>query len=152
MVNETEWHILQGGHKHFCFWFPVYKGWSSSEFLCSVFLIHYLLFIFTKWRALQSSIQWVKDSCQHLYLWLASNCEAQQASEQHGGEGAAFFSWVFTEQLSSSHVDSMMASKGLLCAYEILNLLGPRVRTDHLQTNVACSEPGDQMSLTNTHA
>lgn len=52
----------------------------------------------------------------------------------------------------ASHVDSMMASRGALCSYEILNLLGPHVWTDHLQASVACGEPGDQMSLSNTHA
>ncbi|KAL7380129.1 hypothetical protein ABVT39_012303 [Epinephelus coioides] len=52
----------------------------------------------------------------------------------------------------AGHVDSMMASRGVLCSYEILNLLGPQVWTDHLQASVACGEPGDQMSLSNAHA
>lgn len=52
----------------------------------------------------------------------------------------------------AGHVDSMMASRGALRSYEIFNLLGPRVWTDHLQASVACGEPGDQMSRGNTHA
>lgn len=66
-------------------------------------------------------------------------------SEQHAGEGAGritYFSQVFTEQsFPASHVASMMASRGVLCSYEILNLLGPRVWTDHLQASVPCGEP-----------
>lgn len=72
---------------------------------------------------------------------------------ERGLAGTAYFSRVFTEQLSGpGHVDSMMASRGVLRSYEILNLLGPRVWTDHLQASVACGEPGDQMSLSNAHA
>ena len=51
----------------------------------------------------------------------------------------------------ASHVDSMMASRGALYSYEILNLLSPQVWTDHLQASVACGEPRDQMSPSNTH-
>jgi len=39
----------------------------------------------------------------------------------------------------ADHVDSMMAW-GVLCSYEILNLLSPQVWTDHLQASVACGE------------
>lgn len=64
---------------------------------------------------LRGGIRGVKDSCQHLSLGLAFNCEAQQVSKQHAGmekrcaEGErrgrfcwqdAYFSQVFTEQLS----------------------------------------------------
>lgn len=64
---------------------------------------------------LGGGIRGVKDSCQHLSLGLAFNCEAQQVSKQHAGmekgcaEGEAggrfcwqdaYFSQVFTEQLS----------------------------------------------------
>lgn len=76
-------------------------------------------------------------------------------SKQHGGEGAGrphISDECSQNSFPASHVDSMMASRGVLCSYEILNLLGPLVQTDHLQANVACSEPGDQMSLSSTHA
>ncbi|KAI4804057.1 hypothetical protein KUCAC02_025701 [Chaenocephalus aceratus] len=46
----------------------------------------------------------------------------------------------------ASHVDSMMASRGALYSYEILNLISPQVWTDHLQASVACGEPRDQMA------
>lgn len=75
-------------------------------------------------------------------------------SEQHGGEGAGrphISAECSQSSFPSGHVDSMMASRGVLCSYEILNLLGPQVWTDHLQASVACGEPGDQMSLSYTH-
>lgn len=102
-----------------------------------------------------SGISWVKDSCQHLYLWLVFNCEAQQVSKQHAGEGAGrphISAKCSQSSFPDGHVDSMMASRGALCSYEIFNLLSPQVWTDHLQASVACSEPRDQMSLGNTHA
>lgn len=76
-------------------------------------------------------------------------------SEQRGREGAG--RPHISEECSQSsfladHVDSMIASRGVLCSYEILNLVGPQVRTDHLQASVACNEPGDQRSQqTATH-
>lgn len=76
-------------------------------------------------------------------------------SEQHAGEGAGrphISAKCSQSSFPASHVDSMMASKGVLCSYEILNLLGPQVWTDHLQASVACGQPGDQMSLSNTRA
>lgn len=76
-------------------------------------------------------------------------------SEQHGGEGAGrphISAECSQSSFPAGHVDSMMASRGVLCSYEILNLLGPQVWTDHLQASVACGEPGDHMSLSNTHA
>lgn len=76
-------------------------------------------------------------------------------SEQHAGEGAGrphISAKCSQSSFPAGHVDSMMASRGALCSYEIFNLLGPQVWTDHLQASVACGEPGDQMSLSNTHA
>ena len=75
-------------------------------------------------------------------------------SEQHGGEGAGrphISAECSQSSFPAGHVDSMMASRGVLRSYEILNLLGPQVWTDHLQASVACGELGDQMSLCNTH-
>ncbi|KAF3845018.1 hypothetical protein F7725_008181 [Dissostichus mawsoni] len=74
---------------------------------------------------------------------------AQQVSEQHGGEGLAgphFSVECSQSSFPASHVDSMMASRGALYSYEILNLLSPQVWTDHLQASVACGEPRDQMA------
>lgn len=100
----------------------------------------------------QSGIQRVKISCQHLQLWLAFNCEAQRVSKQHGGERGHISTQCSQSSFPASHVDSMMASRGVLCSYEILNLLSPHVQTDHLQASVACGESEDQMSLSNTLA
>lgn len=73
-----------------------------------------------------------------------------------GEEGSAGRMHISAKCSQSSfpagHVDSMMASRGALRSYEIFNLLGPRVWTDHLQASVACGEPGDQMSRSNAHA
>lgn len=71
---------------------------------------------------------------------------------ERGLAGRIFQPSVHRAAFRPGHVDSMMASRGVLCSYEILNLLGPQVWTDHLQASVACGEPGDQMSLSNTHA
>lgn len=50
-------------------------------------------------------------------------------SEQHGGEGAGrphiSAECSQTSFLFAGHVDSMTASRGVLCSYEILNVLGP---------------------------
>lgn len=76
-------------------------------------------------------------------------------SKQHGGEGAGrphISAECSQSSFPASHVDSMMASRGVLRFYEILNLLSPQVWTDHLQASVACGEPRDQMSLSNSHA
>lgn len=77
-------------------------------------------------------------------------------AEGRRGEGSAGRMHISAKCSQSSfpagHVDSMMASRGALRSYEIFNLLGPRVWTDHLQASVACGEPGDQMSRSNTHA
>lgn len=76
-------------------------------------------------------------------------------SKQHAGEGAGrphISAKCSQSSFPASHVDSMMASEGVLRLYEILNLLGPQVWTDHLQASVACGQPRDQMSLSNTRA
>lgn len=78
--------------------------------------------------------------------------EEEEEREEEGAGRPHISAKCSQSSFPAGHVDSMMASRGALRSYEIFNLLGPQVWTDHLQASVACSELGDQMSRSNTHS
>lgn len=78
--------------------------------------------------------------------------EKEEEREEEGAGRPHISAKCSQSSFPAGHVDSMMASRGALRSYEIFNLLGPQVWTDHLQASVACGEPGDQMSHSNTRS